>query len=163
MVLSLKPLFMGEIQRMPLSCELDFSKVEWDGCCPFTEPVKVSGEIRMAADVVTLRADVRYVYDGVCDRCAGPVHRDGVLRMDHILVVSLNDEENDSFILIDNYQLPLDELVEEDLLLDQPTKILCREECKGLCPHCGKDLNEGPCACHPETVDPRLAILKELL
>ena len=83
--------------------------------------------------------------------------------MEHILVVSLNHEDNDSFVLIDNYQLPLQELVEEDLILDQPSKILCREDCRGLCPQCGKDLNQGLCGCRQETVDPRLAILKQLL
>ena len=41
--------------------------------------------------------------------------------------------------------------------------VLCREDCKGLCPHCGKDLNEGPCGCEPRQIDPRLEALKKLL
>ena len=83
--------------------------------------------------------------------------------MEHILVVSLNHEDNDSFVLIDNYQLPLDELVEEDLILDQPSKRLCKEDCRGLCPQCGKNQNEGSCGCEQKTVDPRLAALQQLL
>ena len=57
----------------------------------------------------------------------------------------------------------VDDLVEEDLILDQPSKVLCSEECRGLCPMCGKDLNEGSCDCRRETVDPRLAALQQLL
>lgn len=163
MLLQLQPLFMGEKERLSIDCELDLSGLEWNGGTPFQSPVHVVGSVVQSAGVVTLRAEVHYRYDGVCDRCAGEVHHDGVLNMEHILVVSLNHEDNDSFVLIDNYQLPLNELVEEDLILDQPSKVLCREDCRGLCPQCGKDLNQGLCGCRQETADPRLAVLKQLL
>ena len=91
------------------------------------------------------------------------ISREQVLYMEHILVVSLNHEDNDSFVLLENYQLPLDALVEEDLILDQPSKMLCSEDCRGHCPLCGKDLNDGLCGCREETVDPRLAVLQQLL
>ncbi|MBQ6830289.1 MAG: DUF177 domain-containing protein [Clostridia bacterium] len=163
MLLQLQSLFMGEKERLPIEATLNFSEVEWNGEKPFQQPLSVVGCVEQSAGVVTLRADVRYRYDGTCDRCTGEVHHDRVLHMEHILVVSLNHEDNDSFVLIENYQLPLDELVEEDLLLDQPSKILCKEDCRGLCPQCGKDLNQGPCDCRQETTDPRLAVLKQLL
>ena len=69
--------------------------------------------------------------------------------VEHILVTSLNNEDNGEFVLVDNYQLPLDSLVEADLILSLPSKDLCREDCRGLCPHCGKDQNEGLCGCKP--------------
>lgn len=163
MLLQLQSLFMGEKDRQPIDYTLDLSGVEWNGEYPFQSPVQVTGAVEQSADVVTLRADVRYRYDGTCDRCTGEVHHDRVMKMEHILVVSLNHEDNDSFVLIENYQLPLDQLVEEDLILDQPSKILCKEDCRGLCPQCGKDLNQGLCGCRQETVDPRLAVLKQLL
>ena len=163
MLLQLKSLFLGETEHLPVDCALDFSGVEWNGLYPFQEPVRVTGQVRLSASVVIFKAAARYRYDGVCDRCMRPVSRERVLPMEHILVVSLNHEENDSFVLLDNYQLPLDALVEEDLILDQPSKVLCSEECRGLCPLCGKDLNEGLCGCRPETADPRLAALQQLL
>ena len=58
---------------------------------------------------------------------------------------------------------PLDELVEADLILSLPFKNLCREDCRGLCPICGKNLNEGLCGCRPQTADPRLEILRQLI
>ena len=57
--------------------------------------------------------------------------------------------------------MDLDELVRADLLLELPTKVLCREDCKGLCPKCGKDLNFGPCDCKKE-IDPRWQALSDL-
>ena len=163
MLLQLQSLFVGEKEQLPIDCTLDFSKLEWNGMYPFREPVKVSGQVSLSAGVVTLKADVSYQYEGVCDRCAAPLCRERRFTMEHILVVSLNHEDNDSFVLIDNYQLPLDDLVEEDLLLDQPSKVLCSEECRGLCATCGKNLNEGSCDCRHEAVDPRLAALQQLL
>jgi uncharacterized protein len=49
------------------------------------------------------------------------------------------------------------------VLLELPYKSLCREDCRGLCPLCGKNLNEGLCGCNRKSVDPRLAILGQLL
>ncbi len=163
MLLKLKSLFLGETNCLPIDCTLDFSRVEWNGGYPFQEPVKVKGQITLSADVVTLKATVYYRYDGTCDRCMGDIHREQQMTMEHILVVSLNHEENDSFVLLENYQLPLDDLVEENLILDQPSKILCSEDCRGLCPQCGKDLNQDSCNCRVDTVDPRLAVLQQLL
>ena len=53
--------------------------------------------------------------------------------------------------------------VEADLILSLPFKNLCREDCRGLCPICGKNLNEGLCGCRPQTADPRLEILRQLI
>ncbi len=162
MLLELKSLFLGETESLPIDCAMELSHVEWNGQYPFRD-VTVKGQIRLSADVVTLRATVQYRYVGACDRCTCEIDRMQQMQMEHILVVSLNHEDNDSFVLLENYQLPLDALVEEDLILDQPSKVLCSEECRGLCPMCGKDLNEGLCGCRRETVDPRLAALQQLL
>lgn len=56
--------------------------------------------------------------------------------------------------------LNLSDQVWESLLMLLPFKLLCREDCKGLCPYCGADLNEGPCSCAPEESDPRFEILR---
>lgn len=57
-------------------------------------------------------------------------------------------------------RIHLDEIVAEQLVLAEPMKHLCRDDCKGLCQRCGKDLNEGPCGCVEEHVDQRWAPLK---
>ena len=63
--------------------------------------------------------------------------------------------ENDAFDLGD--------LARTAFILDMDTKTLCSEDCKGLCPRCGADLNQGPCSCKKKDVDPRLAVLAKLL
>ena len=63
----------------------------------------------------------------------------------------------------DDHRVDLREGVRQNLLLAMPAKQLCREDCRGLCPRCGRNLNEGPCDCPAEEGDPRLAALEEWL
>jgi uncharacterized protein len=56
----------------------------------------------------------------------------------------------------------LDDVVREQVLLAAPLKVTCREDCKGLCPHCGKNLNQEQCSCAVALEEPRWAPLKEI-
>ena len=162
MLVQCRPLFMGETDRLPLDAALDVTQVEFQGLTPFTTPLRVHGEIVCRAGVVTLRGDVSFTFAGRCDRCLTPFSREYVIPMEHILVDSVEDEDSD-FVLLENYQLSLDDLVLEDILLELPMKSLCREDCKGLCPICGKNQNDGYCGCKTSSVDPRLDVLRQLL
>ena len=163
MLLQCRSLFMGEVNRLPIDTELDFSQVEHQGICPLPEPVRVVGAITVRAGVVQLSARAAFVYHGRCDRCLGAYERAYDVPLEHILVNTLEDEENDDYILLDQYQLDLADLTMADILLELPYKSLCREDCRGLCPMCGKNLNEGLCGCSHKSVDPRLAVLGQLL
>jgi len=58
--------------------------------------------------------------------------------------------------------IDLDNLIFEQVMLQIPIKILCTDTCKGLCPHCGMNLNTASCSCHAEFIDERLAVLKKI-
>lgn len=62
-----------------------------------------------------------------------------------------------------NDEIDTEELVKEQILLAVPMKPLCSEECKGICPDCGLNLNEGTCKCRREEIDPRLAPLERFM
>ena len=68
-----------------------------------------------------------------------------------------------AFPITGHHELDMREAIRQNLLLALPTRALCREDCAGLCPQCGKDLNGGPCDCRPEVDDERLAPLRRLL
>jgi len=72
---------------------------------------------------------------------------------------ALNDADEEVF---DGRNIELDPILREQVLLALPMSVVCREDCKGLCPSCGKDLNEGACGCRPPVTDPRLAVLKNI-
>lgn len=71
------------------------------------------------------------------------------------------DELNTGFYK--NDALDTEDLLKEQLMLNIPMKPLCYEDCKGLCPKCGIDLNVSQCQCETSEIDPRLAVLKQLL
>ena len=162
MVLDLEPIFNNEGMVKEFSYELDLSEQELSGVKPFSTPVRVSGSVGNHTGVVELSAKADFVLDMDCDRCAKPIKLALTADVFHTLVTSLNDEANDELLLINELRFDLDPLVTEDIFLELPSKFLCSEDCKGVCPKCGKDLNTGSCSCEKE-IDPRLAALKQLL
>lgn len=154
---------MGEKTSLPFHIELDFSSLEWQGLCPFQKPISVQGTVTSSAGVVRLLADVHYTYDGPCDRCAETMSEDRTFSVEHILVSSVDNEDKEDFLIVENFQLDLDDLIQTEFLLNLPMKNLCKPDCRGLCMTCGKNLNQGLCGCQQEVVDPRLEILKQLI
>ena len=65
--------------------------------------------------------------------------------------------------LIDGQSIELDDIIIPALLLAVDFAYYCKPDCKGLCPKCGKNLNEGPCGCSTREIDSRLAVLQKLL
>ncbi len=142
--------------------ELDLHEVCYFGERPFSRPVKVSGQVRNAAGALELSGVAETVLDVRCDRCLKPIAVSCSAPAEVLLAEELEDEENDEIVLLDKGTVELDEIFSTACILALESKHLCREDCKGLCPTCGKDLNEGPCGCEKAT-DPRLAVLAKLL
>lgn len=167
MTIDLRKYFRGE--DLPgsgvLECQLDLSGMELGGVKPFCAPARVRAELKGSPGSVELRGKACYAMTMPCDRCFRTTTQERETGFFHVLVRELSDEENDDgeFVVVPDETLDVDQLVTEDILLDLPSKFLCSPDCKGLCPRCGKDLNEGDCGCEREDVDPRLAVLKELL
>ena len=97
-----------------------------------------------------------------CDRCLAESRRAYDRAFVHGLARTLFDEENDDYIVVEDGILDLDGLVMEDITLEMPMQMLCKEDCKGLCPQCGADLNKGDCGCK-KPGDPRFDVLNDLL
>lgn len=69
------------------------------------------------------------------------------------------DEEQ---CFISGYELDTDALINNEILINMPVKVLCSEDCKGICPVCGKNLNQGDCGCDTFVPDPRMAAIKDI-
>ena len=162
MFIELENLFNGGIAEIPLDIEFDFSKEEIDGVFPFTTPVRLKGEIRNVAEIVSISAEVVFSLDVYCNRCAEAITLDMEVPIEHILVSELQNEETDEFIIVENMKLDIEQLTLEDIYFAMPSKFLCDDDCKGLCPKCGANLNEGPCECKKD-IDPRFEALLSLL
>jgi uncharacterized protein len=159
MVLELKNIFMVEGSFLDFDYQIDLSGYEYDpNFFPFFNPIRVKGSVFNHVGVVKLSANIEFSFQTQCDRCASDITEGYSIPINTIFVKQLNNENNDDFIIIQDDKFNLDEQVKDFILLNLPTKHLCKTDCKGLCPKCGKNLNEDECTC--KTVDPRLEVLK---
>ena len=164
MILELKTVFEQPGEELPFDYGMDLSGYELYGVYPFVTPVSVKGRAYNAAGVVALAYTASFRLRVPCDRCLEPFERDYSYSFEEILVLE-ESEEHDEYIAAPGARLDLDELCLSDLLLSLPYKQLCGlgEDCKGLCPRCGANLNHTSCGCGANETDPRLAALGQLL
>ena len=146
------------------SDSVDLSDLQFGTSYPISEPVVAEGTVRNTAGVLVMKGMIRTTIHGTCDRCASDFHREEQFPIDVVLVTELANEENeDEWVFpLEGDSADLDDIVRTVFVLNLDSKLLCKEDCKGLCHQCGKNLNEGPCNCQKE-LDPRFAALKQLL
>ena len=149
---------------VPFSTSVDLSDLRYGESYPVTEPVEASGTVRNTAGVLMMTGSLQTTIHGVCDRCAADFERFVEFPIDVVLVTELSNEENeDEWVFhLEADAADLEDIVRTVFVLNLDSKLLCSEDCKGLCCRCGKNLNEGPCSCQKE-IDPRFAALKQLL
>lgn len=164
MKLDLKKFFSNEDEK-PLSVEfaVDLSDVEMSGVRPFMTPVQVVASVKGSNGAVQLDFQVNYHFTIPCDRCMEMVEEDKSEKFSHMVILSQEDSDDGDYIRIPVGELDAAELVREDILLNLPSRFLCKSSCKGLCPDCGTNLNFGSCDCRSKKVDPRMEILKQLI
>lgn len=163
MIFDLKRIAVSDGEAIPFSYDTDLSKEEMNGEYPFRTPVHVEGEIRNHLGVLKLHATVRALYETQCARCLAPVKVDLNVPCDMILSSEVQNEERDDIFQLEGDSVELDDIVIPALLLEVHMTYLCKPDCKGLCPTCGKNRNEGPCGCDGREIDSRLAVLQKLL
>lgn len=164
MLLNLRDVLASENLCVSFDYTMDLREEEFYGEHPFQQPIHVQGKLENKADVFYLRAQVVAPVDTHCARCGVPVQVQKELEIDLVIASSLSNEEgSDDIYVVEGETFDLDGIIREELILNMDMTVLCSEDCKGLCPRCGKNLNEGDCGCGRTEVDPRLAKLTQLL
>lgn len=129
----------------------------------FAAPPRAAGVVKNTAGLLGLKAEIRAGMSCVCDRCGAAFDREKVLDVDVALAADAEDGAEDADVFpLEGDGVDVDEVLTACFILDEESKCLCRPDCKGLCPICGKNLNDGPCGC-VKPVDPRFAVLGQLL
>lgn len=147
---------------LPFESQLDLSDLDFYGERPFAHPIVIHGTVRNMAGALVLEGSADTTLELVCDRCLKPFRQELRLPVSTLLAETLEDEENDEIVLLEDGAVDLDEVFTTALVLSMDSKHVCDQDCKGLCATCGANLNEGPCGCRKE-IDPRLAALAQLL
>jgi len=130
--------------------------------CSMCGPAMVSGCVYNIAGALELRGEIQVTMTCTCDRCMTSFERTKTQPVTAYLAETLADETNPDIFLLEHGALDLDEVFTTAFFLHMESKIVCDEDCAGLCIVCGVNLNDEPCTCKRE-VDPRLAALQQLL
>ena len=146
MILQLKQLFDITGESKDVCYEIPLESLKQYNKYPFISPIAITGTLVNRAGVVCLNYSVKFTMKLNCDRCLSEFEREFSYTFDHVLVRSTN-QDNDEYIVCSECLLDFDELAISDLLLQLPSKILCKEDCKGLCFKCGNNNNISHCKC----------------
>ena len=101
-----------------------------------------------------------------CARCLSPVETAFWLEIERRVDMKMSPQEREEALeetnFIEENALVPETLVRNELLVQWPIRVLCKEDCKGICSRCGANLNEGPCGCESPDPDPRMAAIRDI-
>ena len=128
---------------------------------------EISGTYRVSGNDVHLQYELLYRLYGTCDRCGDEAVFDGHVQGEEIVRKGSdvrpderkNVDEDDGVYRYDGDEINLGRIANEAIFLNLPTVFLCRPDCKGLCPRCGRNRNEGECGCEDDHSDSPFAKL----
>ena len=145
------------IQRKGFDVPFDLSDVwgedHWNGdTISYVRPVSFSGTYMLADETVIVRGVARAVIQSPCARCLKPTETNIEAEFDEAFIRDMGEEReaDDDQYMYSGHVLELDEAVRTALLLEMPSRVLCKEDCLGLCDQCGADLNINACSCQKD-------------
>ena len=172
MKLDLRPLLAGErLLEFDYELTLDIDPEDTASFLygvGFPSPMKVKGDITNTAGYMRMSLTASLDYSARCARCLSEVNGSFTFGLEKTVaprevLADLDEDRLDEYAIIEDGFLDMDEQLCEQLEMEFPLRFLCREDCRGLCQRCGKNLNEGECNCKSGEIDPRLAPLQKLL
>ncbi|ADQ40747.1 protein of unknown function DUF177 [Caldicellulosiruptor acetigenus I77R1B] len=143
-------------------CE-SWEKLEFRGdILFFVEPVYFYGIATKKGNLIEVSGNVKTKLKTICYRCTD----DAYVEVDVPFYEEYSNREDttdDEVIRFEDDVIEFDDNIVATIVLYLPMKYLCREDCKGLCPVCGTNLNVSSCSCEKDDIDPRLSVLKTLI
>ena len=167
MLVNLTDVFSSEEKIVKQEIALDFDTFTYNGekySVIANEPVSmVFSNISVGKALV--EGSGKISFEMKCDRCLTSVPYEMDLQFSYEVFSPDNlseDAEDDEQDFMEGYELNVGNLVNNEILMSWPMKVLCKPQCKGICTVCGKDLNTGECGCDTFVPDPRWAALKDI-
>lgn len=147
-----------------------FPEVEGE---PLRRPVHMHIHLTRINEGLLARGDVDTVLEAACSRCVEPAEQPISFHFEEEFIPSIDiltgapvkppDPDEPVYTIDPNHVMDLDEVIRQGVVIETPMHPLCRPDCQGLCPDCGKNLNEDRCTCATdEPLSPLAAALKDL-
>lgn len=152
----------GAVKELDFSVEADnFSFSGQD--IVFETPFHLKGTVKNIAGVLYLELDADVSFKTQCARCLDSVTVHHSFDVSEVFSKTEIADLKDDVTVIDSGNIDLGEVVTKAFIGTVPINYLCSDDCKGLCKHCGCNLNKETCSCEDDNIDPRLAVLKQFL
>ena len=138
---------------VPFELEDAWGGDHWNGdAITYVRPVSISGTYMLADETVIVRGVARAVIESPCARCLAPTQTAVEAELEEAFLRDKGEEReaDDDQYMYSGHVLELDEAVRTALLLELPSRILCKEDCRGLCDQCGANLNINECSCQKD-------------
>lgn len=130
--------------------------------------IKIEGDVRVFLKITYTKGKIHAegtasgIYSTRCARCLEDIRRDFTVELDEYFESRMEHQgDDDDYYGYDGTTLDLTETLRDDILLSFPSAVLCDDNCKGICPMCGKNLNKGGCDCKKDDIDIRMEKLKD--
>lgn len=167
MLVNISDVLTSEGRQVRKNADLEMTAyVSRGGSYEITEKSPVSLTItNIEEGKARVAGSVRLKFKAECDRCLAEVPVTLELDFDRIVTapdVTTEEEEIDDLSFMEGYQLNVETFVYNEIMGNWPAKILCKEDCKGICPRCGQNLNIKDCGCDTFVPDPRMAAIQDI-
>ncbi len=168
MLINLTDVLSCEEKVVKRTVETEFQSFDSSlGSFPLTEEEPLNLTLtNLGGDKLLVEGEQKFVAKIPCDRCLTetevPIEIFFSKEIDMKQSAEGRIDDLDETDFINGYNLDTEKLVYGELLLNWPMKTLCRDDCKGICKKCGKNLNEGDCGCDTVELDPRMAVIADI-
>jgi uncharacterized metal-binding protein YceD (DUF177 family) len=159
---------VGPLLREPLDAQVDIDfNLGFQCLSDDVDVLSIRGTLNLwrTTEGIWVRGSLAVDVDQQCVRCLAPVTNTLDIELDErfqLPPIRASDEEQ-VFAISADHHIDLAPILRELVIVSTPMRVLCREDCRGICPTCGKNLNEGACDCEADDTDPRMAALRALL
>lgn len=162
---------VSQLLKSPIGATRDYEVREVVGIAGGESMVEGKVSLVRTDRGILARAELHTEVEVTCSRCLSlfncpltlNIEEEYFPTIDVVSGISLSlPEEPECFTIDEHHVLDLTEAIRQYVLLAIPMKPLCREDCAGLCPSCGNNLNQGPCGCLPQEVNPSWSKLNRL-
>jgi uncharacterized protein len=148
--------------RVSFDFEPDLSDAAIGSISRVNQPARAAGIVFNSAGALTFSANVDATCVCVCARCLKEFEHTVHKQVTAYLTEGVEDEGDSDAYYLQGDKVDAGEIIVTEFVLSMDDRLLCREDCAGLCEKCGADLNDGPCLCKTE-IDSRLAVLGQFL
>ena len=138
---------------VPFELEDVWGEDHWNGdTIAYLRPVTLSGMYMLADETVIVRGVARALIQSPCARCLTPTETEVEAELEEAFIRDKGEERtlDDDQYMYSGHVLEMDEAVRTALLLEMPSRVLCKEDCLGLCDQCGANLNDHMCSCQKD-------------